>query len=281
MFHRRGLSQRRGLGRAKRADEVRPTRVLSDGFTVVSLRVEKRCRSPLAPLPYSLLLLDPCLCLFMLSFFASSSHPFFCMPFTRAVVLLLLLVHRRRGHLHPVLHRQEFVRDVVLRLRLGQARAVIVVPARHDPATRRLDLRRRRVLVREVLAGLHPAKARLDFRRGLRARRLGLVLRERGFGWRRARIGTSGKHASRRASVEGGDVRDARAGSSFADAPGRRTACARGGDGEGSRSASVSLREDARRSGVRSRARASDGVRKKEEDDPRERRGGRTRRTTS
>jgi len=83
MFHRRGLSQRRGLGRAKRADDVRPTRVLSDGFTVVSLlRVEKRCRSPLAPLPYSLLLLDPCLCLFMLSFFASSSHPFFCMPFT-------------------------------------------------------------------------------------------------------------------------------------------------------------------------------------------------------
>ena len=81
MFHRRG--QRRGLGRAKRAD-VRPTReLLSDGFTVVSLRVEKRCRSPLAPLPYSLLLLDPCLCLFMLSFFASSSHPFFCMPFTR------------------------------------------------------------------------------------------------------------------------------------------------------------------------------------------------------
>jgi len=82
MFHRRGLSQRRGLGRAKRAD-VRPTReLLSDGFTVVSLRVEKRCRSPLAPLPYSLLLLDPCLCLFMLSSFASSSHPFFCMPFT-------------------------------------------------------------------------------------------------------------------------------------------------------------------------------------------------------
>ena len=90
------------------------------------------------------------------------------------------------------------------------------------------------------------------------------------------------KHASRRASVEGGDVRDARAGSSHANAPGRRTACARGGDGVGSRSASVSLaRTRDGRVFARARARASDGVRKKEEDDPRERRGGRTRRTTS